>query len=147
MLDPKAETVGNVDIVFELNHRGITGKEWVARSIARAEATGSNLQYFDQISYGEIEVRLLLKARKPRLSLQPLSSFERLKPLPKFKMIFKAEAARPDKTKKQSNGPVRGAPDQKQKASRAVLGAWLCRFTWDGGAALLTGIVRDSARA
>jgi hypothetical protein len=100
MLDSNAKTVGDVDIVFELNRRGIAGKEWVARSIARAEATGRSLQYFDQLSYGETEVRLLLKARKPRLSLQPLSSFERLKPLPKSKVIFKAEGAHPAKTKK-----------------------------------------------
>jgi hypothetical protein len=71
MLDPEAVTVGDVDVAFELffNKRP-------------TDETG------DQIKRAGKEVELLLKARKPRVSLQTMVRFEDLKPAPRYRVIF-----------------------------------------------------------
>jgi hypothetical protein len=94
MLDPKAETVGDVDVAYKIfNKEPPSGKKRVEWHIERAEQAGrGHIYYGDLIRYGAIEVRLLLKGRRPRLSLQDMFHFEELKPAPRFKVIFKAEA-------------------------------------------------------
>jgi hypothetical protein len=93
MLDPKAETVGDVDVAFSLyRKKPPAGLNWSRWNFQRADATGRHLQFIDRLCYGEGEVKKLLRARKPRLSLQTMFHFEELKPVPKFKVIFK----RPD---------------------------------------------------
>jgi hypothetical protein len=92
MINPKAETVGDVDVAYELYRRtppaGVKWSEWNSE---RAAASGRNLDYRAQLSYGIKEVRLLLRDRNPRLSLQGLEHFARLEPVPKFKVIYKTE--------------------------------------------------------
>jgi hypothetical protein len=92
MLDPSAATVGDVDVAFALYYkRPPPGKDIIAWNIERADQAGRDyLDYFKKITYGSAEVRVLLKARKSRLSLQSISEFERLEPVPKSKVIFKA---------------------------------------------------------
>jgi hypothetical protein len=97
MLDPKAETVGDVDVAFELYQKEPPpgfGKDypWVEWNIQRANQCGGEyLQYQEKMSYGEREVRRLLRSGKSRLSMQQMYYFDELKPAPKFKMIFKAD--------------------------------------------------------
>jgi hypothetical protein len=89
MLDPKAEMVGDVDIAISLYRKEPpAGKAWTDWNIERAKASGRYLQYIAQLCYGTNEVKLLLKARKPRLSLHEISDLEKLEPVPKSKVIF-----------------------------------------------------------
>jgi hypothetical protein len=89
MLDPKKEMVGDVDVAVSLYRKAPpAGKKWTEWNIERAGATGRCLQYIEQLCYGTKEVKLLLKARKPRLSLHELSDLEKLEPVPKSRVIF-----------------------------------------------------------
>lgn len=60
--------VGDLDLAIELRARG-TGKETVERSRQRAAASGKVLSYCAELTYGETEVRRLLRARSPYISL------------------------------------------------------------------------------
>jgi len=92
MLDPKAETVGDVDVAYGLFYKqpplGKRRSEW---HIERAKQSGRNLQFCEMIDYGATEVERLLKARKSRLSLMKMFNFEHLQPMPKFRVILKVE--------------------------------------------------------
>jgi chorismate-pyruvate lyase len=92
MLDPKAQTVGDVDVAYELFYKpppvGTRRSEW---HIERAKQSGRNLQFGEMISYGATEVERLLKARKSRLSLMEMFNFEHLQPMPRFRVILKVE--------------------------------------------------------
>jgi predicted nucleotidyltransferase len=92
MIDPKAETVGDVDVAYELYRRTpLAGMKWSEWNSQRATASGRNLDYRAKLSYGIKEVRLLLTDRNPRLSLQGMDHFLRLKPALKSRMIFKTD--------------------------------------------------------
>ena len=104
MLDPKAETVGDVDVAYGLIYKqaplGKRRSEW---HIERAKQSGRNLQFCEMINYGATEVERLLKARKSRLSLMEMFHFERLLPMPKFRVILKIER----KPEHQNEGTIR----------------------------------------
>jgi hypothetical protein len=101
MLDPKAETVGDVDVALSLYRREPpAGLSWTQWNFQRADATGRHLQFIERLCYGEGEVKKLLKARKARLSLQTMFHFEELKPVPKFKVIFE----HPDRASRKKKG-------------------------------------------
>lgn len=93
MLDRDVATVGDVDVAYELFDKppppGKRRSDW---NIERARGTGRNLLFDEMISYGATEVGQLLKARKSRLSLMEMFYFERMEPIPKFEVIFKANA-------------------------------------------------------
>jgi hypothetical protein len=91
MLDPKAETVGDVDVAYKLHNKTPPpGKKRTEWHVERAEQAGRGHIYWgDRIRYGAIEVTLLLKARKQRLSLQEMFHFEELNPLPESKVIYR----------------------------------------------------------
>jgi len=92
MLDPKVETVGDVDVAYELFYKqpppGKRRSEW---HIERAKQSGRNLRFREMLSHGATEVERLLKARKSRLSLMEMFHFEHLQPMPKFQVILKAD--------------------------------------------------------
>jgi hypothetical protein len=104
MLDPKAKTVGDADVAYELFYKqpppGKRRSEW---HIERAKQSGRNLQFREMISYGAIEVERLLKARRSRLSLMKMFHFEELQPMPKFQVILKADR----KLERQNKGTIR----------------------------------------
>jgi hypothetical protein len=104
MLDPKAKTVGDADVAYELFYKqpppGKRRSEW---HIERAKQSGRNLQFREMISYGAIEVERLLKARRSRLSLMKMFHFEELQPMPKFQVIHKADR----KLERQNKGTIR----------------------------------------
>ncbi len=104
MLDPKAETVGDVDVAYGLFYKqpplGKRRSEW---HIERAKQSSRNLQLCEMIDYGATEVERLLKARKWRLSLMEMSNFEHLQPMPKFRVILKVER----KPEHQNRGTIR----------------------------------------
>ncbi len=104
MLDPKVETVGDVDVAYELFYKqpppGKRRSEW---HIERAKQSGRNLQFREMLSYGATEVERLLKARKSRLSLMEMFHFEHLQPMPKFQVILKADR----KPERQNKGTIR----------------------------------------
>jgi hypothetical protein len=104
MLDPKAKTVGDADVAYELFYKqpppGKRRSEW---HIERAKQSGRNLQFREMISYGAIEVERLLKARRSRLSLMKMFHFEELQPMPKFLVILKADR----KLERQNKGTIR----------------------------------------
>jgi hypothetical protein len=108
MLDPKAETVGDVDVAYKLYDKPPpSGKKRYEWHVERAKQAGrGNMYWGDQMRYGAIEVRLLLKARKPRLSLQDMFRFEELQPVPKCKVIFKADPC-PPKGERKTHKPRR----------------------------------------
>lgn len=92
ILDPKAETLGDVDVAYELYRKKIpSGLTWTEWNRKRAKQSGRSLQFMEEISYGAREVKLLLRAREPRLSMQEMFHFDRLEPVPKFKVIFKTD--------------------------------------------------------
>jgi hypothetical protein len=91
MLDSKAETVGDVDVAYELFRKTRPDLTWTQWNVQRAKASGRDLRYDDEISFGVREVRSLLKDRNTRLSLQGLSDFDRLVPKPRYKVIFKTK--------------------------------------------------------
>src|SRR6266436_299157 len=100
MLDPNVETVGDVDVAYELFYKqpppGKRRSEW---HIERAKQSGRNLQFREMLSYGATEVERLLKARKSRLSLMEMFHFEHLQPMPKFQVILKADGSQSVKTR------------------------------------------------
>jgi chorismate-pyruvate lyase len=104
MLDPKAKTVGDADVAYELFYKqpppGKRRSEW---HIERAKQSGRNLQFREMISYGAIEVERPLKARRSRLSLMKMFHFEELQPMPKFQVILKADR----KLERQNKGTIR----------------------------------------
>jgi len=104
MLDPKAETVGDVDVAYELFYKqpppGKRRSEW---HIERAKQSGRNFQFREMLSYGTTEVERLLKARKSRLSLLEMFHFEHLQPMPKFHVILKADR----ESERQNKGTIR----------------------------------------
>ena len=104
MLDPKAETVADVDVAYGLFYKhppaGKRRSEW---HIERAKQSGRNLQFHEMLSYGATEVERLLKARKSRLSLMEMFHFEHLQPMPKFHVILKADRT----SERQNKGTMR----------------------------------------
>jgi hypothetical protein len=97
MLDPEVEMVGDVDVAFLLYRKEPPPSfKWVAWNIQRANQAGREyLQDNDKMHYGEIEVKRLLRAGKSRISLEDMFHFDLLKPVPKFKVIFKADPSAP----------------------------------------------------
>jgi len=74
MLDPKAETVGDVDVAYDLTRREHPdGLDWIKWNQQRCERFSGrkNPDFIFQICYGEAEVERLLKGRVRSLSLHP----------------------------------------------------------------------------
>jgi hypothetical protein len=89
MLDPQCEEVGDVDVAFELYRRklpaGMSLTDW---NFARAAASGRDLSFRQRLGFGSREVNLLLQGGGQRLSLQRMSDFCLMEPIPKFRVIF-----------------------------------------------------------
>lgn len=74
MLDPAADTVGDVDVMYALARKSPPeGMQWVEWNRQRAEASGRmSLSFIDEIYFGYHEVKKLLKARLAHLSLHAI---------------------------------------------------------------------------
>ncbi len=71
-----AADLGDIDLAIKLEAK-YSGTEWVAHNLARADATGRDLDYFARLSYGETEVRRFLKSRSPYISMHGVDELER----------------------------------------------------------------------
>jgi hypothetical protein len=97
MLDPKAKTVGDIDVAYDLGRRKVPPQyggdhPYVDWNIARAEAAGRGyLDYHGLITYGHTEVKRLLKARNRYLSLHTMADLDGIGA--KHKRIFRADPA------------------------------------------------------
>jgi len=73
-----ASDLSDIDLAIELKRKEMPGELWVALSRARAKATGRRLRDSDEVWYGEMEVRRMLKNRNPYLSLHNIDEPVRL---------------------------------------------------------------------
>ena len=65
-----ADDLGDVDVAVLLTRR-LPGPEWVEASEERAAMTGGRMQFFERVSWGEVEVLRALRAASRRLDVQP----------------------------------------------------------------------------
>jgi hypothetical protein len=92
MLDPRAQALGDVDVVYDVRPKD-GGNGWSEKNIARANLMEfGHLSYSEKIRFGKTEVDRLLKNRNGRLSMQEKWSFDELEPKPESKTIYTAPA-------------------------------------------------------
>lgn len=101
-IDPKAEDHGDIDICLDLRQRPVPGRDIVNHSVESARLSGRRLGFIDRITYGEVEVRRLLKARSPYLSFHEPSELEQMGAVPKLAFLAQpgSVALRPARTPK-----------------------------------------------
>jgi hypothetical protein len=68
-LDPDRDELGDLDCVVWFSRRDSDGDAYIAKSVARAEASGRSLSFIEQLAYGELEVQRYLKGRSRTISL------------------------------------------------------------------------------
>ena len=69
--------VGDLDLAVDLRYREIEGRDYIEFNAERARASGRRFgNYSELLSYGDTEVRRILKARNPRISLHPMSDIK-----------------------------------------------------------------------
>jgi predicted nucleotidyltransferase len=72
-----AAEVGDIDLAVDLRFRAMGDRDVVDHSIARARASGRRFKlYIEMLGYSEIEVRRILKARSPYISLHDMQDIE-----------------------------------------------------------------------
>ena len=58
-----AEDLGDIDVSAEIKRKHVEGMRWTEAAVARAEASGRQLDYSKKLAYPELEVMRLLKNR------------------------------------------------------------------------------------
>jgi predicted nucleotidyltransferase len=64
-----AEDLGDIDVAVELKRKDIDGMRWTDAALARAKASGRQLDYRQMLGYPEREVKQLLKKRSRYIQL------------------------------------------------------------------------------
>jgi len=100
MLDPKVETVGDVDVAYELFYKqpppGKRRSEWHIEELSNLVGI---FGFVKCSAMGPPRSSGCLKARKSRLSLMEMFHFEHLQPMPKFQVILKPTGSQSVKTR------------------------------------------------
>jgi predicted nucleotidyltransferase len=82
------DDLGDVDIAVRTERKENLGKDWVRKSLRRADESGRTFSSFvDHISYGHTEVMRLLKAGNRYLSLHTMDDLESIGA--RSKVLFK----------------------------------------------------------
>jgi hypothetical protein len=73
--DHKAESFSDVDICCVMERRKVPSqyKSWADWNVARAKSSGRDMMYFDELFYGEREVKRMLKNRSPYISVHDIN--------------------------------------------------------------------------
>lgn len=88
-LDDRFEDLGDIDLGIEYAMRPIIGRDIVTYSEERAKLSGRvSLPWFQTITFVQHEVRQILKARSPYLSLHSLEDIRDIKA--KSKLLYRA---------------------------------------------------------
>lgn len=79
-LNPKAADLGDLDLAIDLPFRALPGRDLYEYSMKRADESGRRFgTWIRRLEYAENEVRRILRARSPYISLHPLSDIEATK--------------------------------------------------------------------
>jgi hypothetical protein len=76
-IDPTANDFGDIDIALNLVIRPIVGRDWKDYATRRADSRGKSPYRYGE-DHGRDEVRAILKARSPYLSLASMVGLEQL---------------------------------------------------------------------
>src|SRR5262249_28434186 len=72
-----AVEVDDIDLAVEFELREVGGRDPIKHSVERAEASGKTFRSpIEMMFYGELEVKGILKARSPYISIHPLSDLQ-----------------------------------------------------------------------
>lgn len=68
-LDPSVERLGDVDCAAWFSRRTDDGQQYIAANLERSRRSGRSLSYIEKLTFGDTEVRRLLKGRSHVISL------------------------------------------------------------------------------
>ncbi len=79
-LDPSFSDLGDVDLGIELARCPIIGRDVIAHNKECVKLSGrTSLTFFQELGFPELEVRRILKARSPYISMHRLDDIEDIK--------------------------------------------------------------------